>query len=267
MQSELFAGRYQLQDPIGRGGMSSVYRALDLQTDRIVAIKVLRGTSSLDEQAIKSFVRRFQREAMMISTLQHPNIVQVHDYGQSDGKCYIVMELVNGTDLHHYLRSRGFLNVDRSVMIARGVALGLSAAHQRDSVHCDVKPQNILVGHDGSVKLTDFAIVMNLTNTGTMQYWTPEQAQGEMITPAADVYSLGIVMYEMLTGRTPFDGDNPTAVAVQHIHDQPVPPSRINPTIPPALEEIILHCLEKVPEMRFRDGTELARALETLSVN
>jgi eukaryotic-like serine/threonine-protein kinase len=278
MQNEFLGDRYQLQDPIGRGWMSTVYRALDLQMDRIVAIKVLRDTTSMDKQSNINFVRRFQREAMAISTLQHPNIVQVYDYGyvRTDGKCYIVMELVESTDLRRYLRGRGVVDVNQTVTIAYNVALGLGAAHLRGIVHCDVKPQNILLGRDESIKLTDFVIAIiykginaeHLTTTGmtlgTVQYYAPEQAQGEIITPAADVYALGIVMYEMLTGRTPFDGDNPAAVAMQHIQDIPIPPSQINPNILPALEEIVLRCMEKVPEMRFRDGSQLARALETL---
>jgi serine/threonine protein kinase len=271
MQSELFADRYQIQDPIGRGGMATIYRGRDLRTDRVVAIKVLREIYSIDPK----FVARFQREAKVASALHHPNIVQVYDYGQTDGKYYIVMELVEGTDLRRYLRGRGVLDIDTAVTIAHDVALGLGAAHRRGIVHRGVKPQDVLVGRDGSIKLNDFGIAFvyegvdaeRLTDTGTtlgtVQYYAPEQAQGEIVTPAADVYSLGIVIYEMLTGRTPFDGDSPVAVAMQHIHDQPVPPSQINPTIPPALEEIILQCLEKVPEMRFRDGSQLARALET----
>jgi len=272
MQFELFGDRYQLQDPIDRDGMSVVYRALDLRTDHIVAIKVLRDIYSTDAK----FVARFQREAKAMSSLQHPNIVQFYDYGQAAGNYYIVMELVEGTDLRRYLRGRGVLDVDRSVIIAHDVALGLGAAHRRGIVHRSVKPQNILIGRDGSIKLTDFGIafVVNaerLTDTGmtfgTVQYFPPEQAQGEIVSPAADVYSLGIVMYETLTGRTPFDGDNPVVVAMQHIQDPPTPPRQLNPTIPPALEEIILRCLEKVPEMRFRDGSQLARALETLAAN
>jgi tRNA A-37 threonylcarbamoyl transferase component Bud32 len=264
--------RYLLQDPIGRGGMATIYRGRDLHMDRVVAIKVLRKFSSTDPK----FVTRFQREAKAASALQHPNIVQVYDYGQSDGKYYIVMELVEGTDLRRYLRSRGVLDMDRAVIIAHDVALGLGAAHRRGIVYGDVKPQNVLVGRGGSIKLTDFGIASvykdinaeRLTITGmtlgTVQYYAPEQAQGEIVTPAADVYALGIVMYEMLTGRPPFDGDTPVAVAMQHIQDVPVPPSQYNPSIPPALEEIILRCLEKVPEMRFRDGSQLALALEKL---
>ncbi len=272
MQIEVLGERYQLQEPIGRGGMATIYRGRDMRMDRVVAIKVLREVYSTDPK----FVTRFQREAKAASALQHPNIVQVFDYGQSDGNYFIVMELVEGTDLRRYLRSRGILATDRAIIIAHDVALGLGAAHRRAIVHRDVKPQNVLVGRDGSIKLTDFGIASvykdindeRLTTTGmtlgTVQYYAPEQAQGEIVNPAADVYALGIVMYEMLTGRTPFDGDTPVAVAMQHIQDAPIPPSQLNPNIPPALEEIVLRCLEKIPEMRYRDGSTLARALELL---
>lgn len=272
MQTEVLGERYKLGDPIGRGGMATIYRGQDMRMDRIVAVKVLREVYSTDPK----FVTRFQREAKAASSLQHPNIVQVYDYGQTDGNYFIVMELVEGTDLRRYLRSRGVLAVDRAIIIAHDVALGLGAAHRRGIVHRDVKPQNVLVGKDGSIKLTDFGIASvykdinaeRLTTTGmtlgTVQYYAPEQAQGEIVSPAADVYALGIVMYEMLTGRTPFDGDTPVAVAMQHIQDLPTPPTHLNPNIPPALEEIIMRCLEKVPEMRFRDGSTLARALELL---
>lgn len=272
MQIEVLGERYELLDPIGRGGMATIYRGHDTHMDRTVAIKVLREVYSTDPK----FVTRFQREAKAASALQHPNIVQVYDYGQTDGNYFIVMELVEGTDLRRYLRSRGVLDVDRAIIIAHDVALGLGAAHRRSIVHRDVKPQNILVGKGGSIKLTDFGIASvykdinaeRLTTTGmtlgTVQYYAPEQAQGEIVSPAADVYALGIVMYEMLTGRTPFDGDTPVAVAMQHIQDQPVPPTELNPGIPSSLEEIIMRCLEKIPEMRLRDGSQLARALETL---
>src|SRR5947199_7445280 len=272
MQIEVLGERYQLQVPIGRGGMATIYRGRDLRMDRVVAIKVLHDADSTDPK----FVTRFQREAKAASSLQHPNIVQVYDYGQTDGNYFIVMELVEGTDLRRYLRSRGMLAVDRVVIIAHDIALGLGAAHRRLIVHRDVKPQNVLVGRDGSIKLTDFGIASvykdindeRLTTTGmtlgTVQYYAPEQAQGEIVSPAADVYALGIVMYEMVTGRTPFDGDTPVAVAMQHIQDLPVPPGQINPQLPPALAEIIRRCLEKAPEMRYSDGSALARALELL---
>src|SRR2546425_2827757 len=266
MQIEVLGDRYLLQSRIGSGGMATIYRARDLEMDRDVAVKMLREVYSTDPK----FVKRFQREARAASALQHPNIVQVYDYGQTDGNYYIVMELVEGTDLRRYLKSRVVLDIDRAVIIAHDVALGLGAAHRRGIVHRDVKPQNVLVGRDGSIKLTDFGIASvykdindeRLTTTGmtlgTVQYYPPEQAQGDIVNPAADVYSLGIVMYEMLTGRPPFDGDTPVTVAMQHIQDTPTPPSQLNPNIPLALEDIILRCLEKVPEMRFRDGSQLA---------
>jgi eukaryotic-like serine/threonine-protein kinase len=272
MQFELFAGRYQLQDPIGRGGIATIYRGLDIRMGRVVAIKVLRDFYSTDAR----YIIRFQQGAKAQSSLQHPNIVQVYDYGQTGGKYYIVMELVEGTDLRRYLHGRGVLDIERSVIIVHDVALGLGAAHRRGIVHRNVNPQNVLVGHDGSIKLTGFTLVSTykdidaerLTDTGatlgTVQYYAPEQAQGEIVGPAADVYALGNVIYEMITGRTPFDGDNPVAVAMQHIQDPPTPPGQYNPNIPPALEEIVLRCLEKVPEKRFHDGSQLARALETL---
>lgn len=272
MQIDVLGERYQIQDPIGRGGMATIYRGRDLRTDHIVAIKLLREVYSTDPK----FVTRFQREAKAASSLHHPNIVQVYDYGQSEGNYFIVMEYIEGTDLRRYLRSRGVLAVDRVIRVARDVALGLGAAHRRQIVHRDVKPQNILVGRDGSIKLTDFGIASvykdindeRLTTTGmtlgTVQYYAPEQAQGEIVNPAADVYALGIVMYEMLTGRTPFDGDTPVAVAMQHIQDIPTPPTQFNPNIPPPLENIIMRCLEKTPEMRYRDGNALARAIELL---
>jgi len=267
----MFLGdRYQVQEPIGRGGMTTIYRGRDKRMERVVAIKVLREVYNTDPK----FVTRFQREAKVASSLQHPNIVKAYDYGQADGNYFIVMELIEGTDLHRYLRSRGVLDVDRAIIIAHDVALGLGAAHRRGIVHRDVKPQNVLVGRGGTIKLTDFGnarVCKDIkderpTTTGmtlgTVQYYTQEH--GEIIKPAADIYALGIVMYEMLTGRTPFDGDTPIAVAMQHIQDPPVPPSQYNPGIPLALEKIILRCLEKIPEMRFRDGSQLARALEML---
>jgi eukaryotic-like serine/threonine-protein kinase len=267
---EVLGDRYELQCLIGSGGMASIHRARDLQADRIVAVKVLHDIYSTDSQ----FVRRFLREARTASDLKHPNIVRVYDFGQTDGKYFIVMELLEGTDLRNYLTSRKVLDVDRSTIIAHDIALGLGAAHRRGIVHRDVKPQNVLIGFDGSVKLTDFGIVSIYTSAnverlttsgmtlGTVQYYAPEQAQGEIVTPAADVYSLGIVMYEMLTGHPPFDGESAVIVAMKHITEEPIPPRQFNPYIPAKLENIILRCLEKEPRDRFSDGSKLARALE-----
>ena len=271
-QFEVLGDRFQLQRRIGSGGMATIHRARDLKMDRDVAVKVLREVFSTDSK----FVARFQREARTASVLKHPNIVQVYDYGQYDSNYYIVMELIEGTDLRSYLSSHTVLDVDRAIIIAHDIALGLGAAHRRSIVHRDVKPQNVLIGVDGSIKLTDFGIVSlyndanaeRLTTSGmtlgTVQYFAPEQAQGEIVTPAADVYALGIVMYEMLTGNPPFDGNSPVVVAMQHIQDKPEPPRQLNPDIPESLEKIILRCLEKKPGARFPDGSQLARALEKL---
>ncbi len=268
--NEVIGDRYELGNPIGRGGMATIFRATDLRMGRQVALKVLREVYSSDPK----FVTRFQREARAASALQHPNIVQVFDYGQSGESYYIVMEYVEGADLRRYLKRQGVLSNERAVEIAHDVALGLGAAHRRGIVHRDVKPQNILLNDEGLVKLTDFGIASmykdaddeRLTTTGmtlgTVQYYAPEQAQGEIVSPAADIYALGIVMYEMLTGKTPFDGDTPVAVAMRHIQDDPEPPSRINPQIAPGLERLILRCLAKDPRERYRDGDALAYALE-----
>src|SRR5947209_1714565 len=272
MASDVLGERYKIGDVIAQGSMATIYRGQDLRTNRAVVIKVLREVYSTDPLLIT----RFRREMQAASSIQHPNIVQIYDYGQSDSNYFIVMELVEGTDLRRYLRSRGVLDMDRAIIIAHDVALGLGAAHRRGIVHRDVKPPDILIGRDGSIKLTDFGIASvykdinaeRLTTTGmtlgTVQYYAPEQAQGEIVSPAADVYALGIVIYEMLAGRTPFDGDTPVAVAMQHIQDLPTPPTYYNPEIPVALEEIIMRCLEKEPERRYRDGSVLARALELL---
>jgi serine/threonine-protein kinase len=269
--SELISGRYRLEEPIGRGGMATIFKAIDEHMmDRPVAVKVLREVYSSDPK----FVTRFQREARAASALQHPNIVQVFDYGQSADSYYIVMEYIDGMDLRRYLKRRGVLPIERAIQIARDVSLGLGAAHRRGIVHRDVKPQNIMLNDDGLVKLTDFGIASmykdadaeRLTTTGmtlgTVQYYAPEQAQGEIVRPSADIYALGIVMYETLTGQTPFDGETPVAVAMKHIQEIPEAPSSLNPRIPPSLERIIMRCLEKDPQARFRDGDTLAAALD-----
>ncbi|MGO8947934.1 MAG: protein kinase domain-containing protein [Ktedonobacterales bacterium] len=272
MELEVLGDRYEMQEPIGRGGMATIYRAVDLRMGRVVAAKILREVYSTDPK----FVTRFQREARAASALQHPNIVQVFDYGQSGDNYYIVMEFVDGSDLRRYLKKNGILSNERVIQIAHDVALGLGAAHKMGIVHRDVKPQNIMLNDQGLVKLTDFGIASmykdaeaeRLTTTGmtlgTVQYYAPEQAQGEIVSPAADVYALGIVMYEMITGRTPFDGDTPVTVAMRHIQDLPEPPSKYNPRITPGLERVILRCLEKDPKDRYRDGNALAYALENL---
>ena len=274
LEFESLADRYQLQGLLGQDEIFTTCRGWDTQLNRAVTMKMLREVYSSDPKNVRCFLR----EANVASSLQHPNIVQVYDYGQADGTCYIAMELVEGTDLRRYLHSRGMLDVDCAVTIAHDVALGLGAAHRRGIVHCAVRPQNVLVGRGGAIKLTDFGmaslyeeimnaefLTMHGMTLGTVHYYAREQFWGEIVGPTADVYALGIIMYEMLTGHTPFDGESVVAVAIQYIQEAPTPPSQLNPQIPPALEEMILRCLEKVPEMRFRDGSQLARALERLN--
>ena len=252
-EHKLLGGRYQLQAQFSRGDSSIVYRGRDIHMKRDVAIKVLREVYKDDPER----VARFQRQAKVTSGLHYSNIVQVYDYGQADGEYYIVMELIEGTDLRHYLRSHGILGVELALIIAQDIAQGLGAAHLGGTVHGGVSPQHVLISYNGSAKLIAFG-----TTWGQVHFYAPEQAQGEMVTYASDVYALGVVMYAMLTGHGPFDGDTPVAIAMQHIHNAPNPPSQINPSIPPSLEAIILRCLEKVPERRYRDGSELAHALD-----
>jgi serine/threonine-protein kinase len=237
--------------------MSEVYRGRDMYMNRDIAIKVLREVYSTDPKC----VTRFQRQAKATSTFHHPAVVQVYDYGQSDGMYYTTMELVEGMDLRRFQRVRGIFTADQAIIIAHDVGLGLGAAHRVGVVHRGVNPLHVLIGNDGAVKLTAFGAL----GLGTNHYYSPEQLQGEIVTFASDVYALGIVMYEMLTGRTPFDGDTPVAVAMQHILDAPIPPRQFNSGIPSALEKIVLRCMEKVPELRYRDGTQLAHALEMLN--
>jgi serine/threonine protein kinase len=251
--------------------MATIYHGWDTYLEQVVAVKVLREVYSADPK----FLARFQREAEVMYSLQHPNIVHVYDYGHTNGDYFIIMELVDGIDLSRFLRSRGILDANRNIMIARDVAIGLNEAHYRGIVHRAVIPQHILMDNAGPIKLSSFTIASvkgmgreELSTTGAslniVPYYAPEQAMGEIVTPATDIYALGIVMYEMLTCHPPFDGNSPVVVAMQHIKDVPKPPSQFNPNIPGALEEIIMRCLEKVPDMRFRDGSELAKALEAL---
>jgi serine/threonine-protein kinase len=268
MIGRLISGRYRLIAPLGDGGMATIWRAVDEQLDREVAVKLLRPQFSADP----GFTARFKQEARAAGGLSHPNIVSVYDYGTdgADGDQYIVMELVEGHDLSAILRDRGSLSIDDSVRIAIGVAGALEVAHRKGIVHRDVKPGNILITDGGDVKVTDFGIAravseasMTVTGTtlGSVHYFSPEQARGDEVTGASDVYALAIVLYEMLTGRRPFEGDSAAAVALKRLNEDPPRPSTIGHPLPSGLEAILMRALEREPVDRFPDAGAFAEAL------
>jgi eukaryotic-like serine/threonine-protein kinase len=263
---ELIGGRYELGRQLGAGGMARVYLGHDRLLDREVAVKVLSEPYASDPQ----FVERFRREASAAAGLNHPNIVAVYDRGEADGSYYIVMEYLSGPDLKQVIRRRAPLPALQAIDYGQQILAALGAAHRRDVVHRDVKPQNVLVAEDGHLKVTDFGIARAGAQTdmteagsviGTAQYLSPEQARGDDVTAASDCYAVGIVLYEMLTGRVPFDGDRAVAVAMKQISDEPVPPRVVEPSIPPELDAVVMRALAKRPSERYRTADELSRAL------
>src|ERR1700694_4453356 len=260
---QIYNDRYELSRLIARGGMAEVFLARDLLLDRPVALKALFPELSVDN----SFVERFRREAQAPANLSHPNIVSVYDWGQADHTYFIVMELVDGQPLSAILRSEGPLLADRAAAIGADVALALSFAHSHGVIHRDVKPGNVLITPDGVVKVTDFGIARaantteSLTQTGavmgTATYFSPEQAQGLRVDPRSDVYSLGVVLYEAVTGRPPFSGESPVAVAYKHFRENPAPPRQINPNIPAPFEAVLLQAMAKNPDDRYQSAQEL----------
>ncbi|MEW6582155.1 MAG: Stk1 family PASTA domain-containing Ser/Thr kinase [Actinomycetota bacterium] len=258
--------RYELGGVLGSGGMAEVFRAHDRVLDRAVAVKVLSERYAADP----AFVERFRREASSAAGLNHPNIVSVYDRGETDGSYYIVMELLPGPDLKRVIREHGPLSPVEAIDYAREILAALAAAHRRDVIHRDIKPQNVMLAGDGHLKVTDFGIARAgdesaMTEAGsvigTAQYLSPEQARGEEVTAASDCYAVGIVLYEMLTGRVPFDAEKPVAVAMKQINDPPVPPRTLRPDLPDSLNRIVMRALEKRPAQRFRTAEEFAGAL------
>src|SRR5580692_8916872 len=259
----IYSGRYELTHLIARGGMAQVYRAMDRQLERPVALKVLFPELSVD----RTFVERFRREGQAAANLSHPNIVPVFDWGEDDGAYFIVMEFIDGRPLSAVLRDPEPMPPGQIASIGAGVAAALAFAHRHGVIHRDVKPGNVLITPDGGVKVTDFGIARavnteeSLTQTGavmgTAAYFSPEQAEGKGVDARSDIYSLGVVIFEMVTGRPPFLGDTPVAVASKHVREHPPAPREVNPGVPPDLEAIILKCLAKSPDHRYATGDDL----------
>lgn len=253
----LLDNRYRIVDKIGVGGMADVYLGEDTLLGRQVAIKVLHANFANDDE----FVTRFKREAQAAGKLNHPNIVNMYDVGFDQDLHYIVMEYVDGETLKEYITRHGRLSIDEAVKFTIAIAEGLEHAHTMGIVHCDIKPHNVIITRTGRVKVTDFGIAraMNATNTvmytnsilGSAHYLSPEQASGKPVDGNTDIYSLGVVLYEMLTGRVPFEGETPIAVALKHVREKVAPPTRYNPSIPPLLEAVVMKALSKNPTDRF----------------
>ena len=260
------ANRYEIINKTGVGGMATVYMAKDKVLNRNVAIKVLKDEFTTDDE----FVKRFNSEAQSAASLSHPNIVSIYDVGNEDGIYYIVMELVRGKTLKQIITEEGALPWKWSVNIAMQIASALETAHKNNIVHRDIKPHNIIITEDGVAKVTDFGIAKAVSNStitafgttiGSVHYFSPEQAKGGYTDAKSDIYSLGVVMYEMLTGKVPFDSDTSVSVALKHMQEPPVPPMQINENIPKAVNDIILKAMEKEPMARYQTATEMLRDL------
>jgi len=267
MESVLLNGRYRLLELVGSGGMAMVYRGVDTLLQRRVAVKVLREGFASDP----AFLARFQREARAAANLDHTNIVTVYDVGQDGDRHYIVMEYVDGQDLKTLIRQKGRLGVDETLDITFQVCAGVGHAHKAGIIHCDIKPQNVLVTRDGRAKVTDFGIARALSQSGITEsemvwgsplYFSPEQAAGEPPSPASDVYSIGVITYEMLAGSPPFQAEKPAALALMHMREEPPPLAIRSPQVPPQLEWIIRKVLAKEPSARYRTADQLAYVLE-----
>lgn len=270
MSNKVLAGRYELFERIGEGGMSVVYKAKDKLLNRFVAIKILKPQFINDS----NFIDSFRRESQAAASMSHPNIVNIYDVGREGNIHYIVMELIEGKTLSDYIKEQGAMSYPKVIALSKQIAAALAFAHKNHIIHRDVKPHNIMITPNGTAKITDFGIAKAVNaativdNTdgiiGSVHYFSPEQARGGYVDEKSDIYSLGIVMYEMITGRVPFDGDNPVNIALMHINGEMVPPSKLVDGVPPALEHIILKCTDKYPVNRYASAEELIEALNNL---
>src|SRR5207248_1048815 len=271
----IFDGRYKILRKLGAGGMADVYLAEDQELGRRVAIKILNDRHANDEQ----FVERFRREAKNAAGLSHPNIVSIFDRGQAENTYYIAMEYLDGRSLKELITARGPAPIHVAVDYARQILAALRIAHRQGVVHRDIKPHNVLVDGEGRIKVTDFGIARagpsQMTEEGsiigTAQYLSPEQAQGAPVTPSSDLYSVGIVLYELLTGTVPFGGETPVELAMKHLSKTPDPPSKLRPKVPRDLDFVVLRALAKGPDERYQSAEEmdadLARVARGVSVS
>ncbi len=269
MIGRTFGSRYQIQEKIGQGGMAVVYKGLDTLLGRTVTIKVLRENLMEDPDLVRSF----RREAYAAASLSHPNIVNVYDVGKDENVYYIVMEYIEGKTLKEIIQEEGQLTPSRAVSFARQICDALHDAHRHNIIHRDIKPQNILITKEGRVKVTDFGIARAVTTAtitytssvmGSVHYFSPEQAQGGVTKEKSDLYSVGIVLYEMLTGKVPFSGDTPVSVALKHVQEEVPPLTDFNPDVPLELENLVMKAVEKNPEDRFGSAEEFSRELQFL---
>ncbi|MCR5034843.1 MAG: Stk1 family PASTA domain-containing Ser/Thr kinase [Clostridia bacterium] len=268
--SKVLANRYELYERVGEGGMSVVYKAKDRLLNRFVAIKILKPEFIGDQK----FIESFRRESQNAASMSHPNIVNIYDVGREGNIHYIVMELIEGRALSDYIHEQGPMAYPKVIALSKQVASALAFAHKNHIIHRDVKPHNIMITPNGTAKITDFGIAKAVNaativdNTdgivGSVHYFSPEQARGGYVDEKSDIYSLGIVMYEMLTGQVPFDGDNPVNIALQHINAEMTPPSQLVSGVPPALEHIIMKCCDKYPVNRYASADDLIEALNNL---
>lgn len=268
--SKVLANRYELLGRVGEGGMSVVYKAKDRLLNRFVAVKILKPEFIGDQK----FIDSFRRESQNAASMSHPNIVNIYDVGREGNIHYIVMELIEGKALSDYIKDQGPMAYPKVIALSKQIAAALAFAHKNHIIHRDVKPHNVMITPNGTAKITDFGIAKAVNaativdNTdgivGSVHYFSPEQARGGYVDEKSDIYSLGIVMYEMLTGQVPFDGDNPVNIALQHINSEMVPPSQLVDGVPPALEHIIMKCCDKYPVNRYASAEDLIEALNNL---
>lgn len=270
MIGKVLNGRYELAELLGEGGMALVYKAKDQLLDRWVALKILRPQLVSD----KDFVNRFHREAKAVASLSHPNIVNIYDIGQDKDLHFLVMENIQGENLKQKIKEEGVLSPVEALDIAIQISEALVVAHRNHIIHCDIKPHNILITPEGGVKVTDFGIARAVNSAtlaqtetviGTAHYFSPEQARGGTINARSDLYSLGVVLYEMITGQVPFRGDSPITVALKHINEEPLPPSQFNENLPKRVDKLVMKALEKDPKDRFTDASEMLTALRGMT--